>query len=192
MAVHIPPILVVIACKVVMAGNPDPNASFTHVENTVWATENSMMVCQRHEVDLYDPVEGMQLNPSDQPVPALNPNFADHGQCARAGIALAVDWDQAHRNTPWRVWRIGCPSPIVDLRSGALAVTRTRWCARPTRRFSVRYFSISTARKSLTLVSVGPVTKRSPIALKKVQGSLAASIALALMPAFSARASVSG
>ncbi len=82
MAVHIPPILVVIACKVVMAGNPDPNAAFTDVENTDWATENSMMVCQRHEVDLYDPVEGMQLNPSDQPVPALNPNFADHGQCA--------------------------------------------------------------------------------------------------------------
>jgi hypothetical protein len=79
-----------------------------------------MMVCQRHEVDLYDPVEGMKLNPSDHPVPALNPNFADNGQCARAGIALVVDWDQAHRNTPWRVWRIGCPSPIVDLRSGAL------------------------------------------------------------------------
>jgi len=52
MAVHIPPVLVVIACKVLMAANPDPNAAFTHVENTEWATENSMMVCQRHEVDL--------------------------------------------------------------------------------------------------------------------------------------------
>ena len=49
-------------------------------------------------------------------------------------------------------------------------------------------FSISTARKSLTLVSVGPVTSRSPIALKKVHGSLSASIALALMPGAAARA----
>jgi hypothetical protein len=120
MAIHIPPILVVIACKAVMAANPDPNAAFTHAENTEWATENSMMVCQRHEVELYDPVEGMQLKPSDDPVPALNLNFSDRGQCARAGIMLATEWDQAHHGTPWRVWRIGCPSPIVDLRSGAL------------------------------------------------------------------------
>jgi len=39
------------------------------------------MVCQRHEVELYDPVEGMQLNQADNPAPALNPNFTDHGQC---------------------------------------------------------------------------------------------------------------
>jgi hypothetical protein len=94
MTVHIPPILVVIACKVVMAASQDPNAAFTHVENTEWATENSMMVCQRNEVELYDPVEGMQLNPADDPVRALNPNFADHGQCARAGITLATEWDK--------------------------------------------------------------------------------------------------
>jgi hypothetical protein len=59
MAVHLPPILVLIACKVVMAANPDLNAGFTHVEKTQWATKDSMMICQRHEVDLYDPVEGM-------------------------------------------------------------------------------------------------------------------------------------
>ena len=47
---------------------------------------------------------------------------------------------------------------------------------------SPQRFSISTARKSLTLVSVGPVTSRSPMPLKKVQGSLSASMALALMP----------
>ena len=115
MAVHIPPILVVIACKVVMAASQDPNAAFTHVENTEWAAENSMMVCQRNEVELYDPVEGMQLNQADDPVPALNPDFTDHGQCARAGITLATEWDQAHRGTPWRVWRIGLP--LADRRS---------------------------------------------------------------------------
>ncbi len=111
MAVHIPPILVVIACKVVMAASQDPNAAFTHVENTEWATENSMMVCQRNEVELYDPVEGMQLNQADDPVPALNPDFTDHGQCARA------------------------PSSATSCSNAGIA---TRWCARPIPRFSCR------------------------------------------------------
>jgi hypothetical protein len=31
-----------------------------------------------------------------------------------------MDWDDAHRNTPWRVWRVGCPSPIVDTRTGTV------------------------------------------------------------------------
>jgi len=69
--------------KVVIAANPDPNAAFAHVENTQWATENSMMVCQRHEVDLYDPVEGMQINQADNPAPALNPTSPTIGN-ARA------------------------------------------------------------------------------------------------------------
>jgi hypothetical protein len=120
MSVHIPPVLVVIACKAVMAASQDPNAAYTHVENFDWATKNSMMVCRRDEVQLYDPAEGRVSAGGGDPAPPLNPNFADYGQCARAGIMLSLEWDQAHRNTPWRVWRIGCPSPIVDLRTGAL------------------------------------------------------------------------
>ena len=129
MAVHVPPILVLIACKVVMAANPDPNAGFTHVENMQWATEDSMMICQRQEVDLYDPVEGMRSNQADNPVPALSPDFADYEQCARAGVMQAMHWDQLHRNTPWRVWRIGCPTPIVDLRTGMLIGYKLPECA---------------------------------------------------------------
>jgi hypothetical protein len=118
MAVHIPPVLVLIVCKVALAGAPDQNAGFTHHENLEWATEHSMMVCRRHEIPLIDPVEGMTLRPGDDPLPPLNPNFAVWSQCARAGIRLATDWDQSHRNTPWRVWRIGCPSRIIDTRTG--------------------------------------------------------------------------
>ena len=62
----------------------------------------------------------MKLSPADDPAPPLNPNFADFAQCARAGIRLSMDWDDAHRNTPWRVWRVGCPSPIVDTRTGTV------------------------------------------------------------------------
>jgi hypothetical protein len=91
MAVQIPTILVVIACKTVLAGSPDQNAAFTHYENRQWATEHSMMVCRRHEIQLFDPAEAMQLGPDDDPVPALNANFALAGQCARAGIRLGPD-----------------------------------------------------------------------------------------------------
>jgi len=118
--VNIPPILVVIACKIVFAGPPDQNSQYTHWENTQWATENSMMICQRHEVQLYDPVEGMKLNPQDDPAPALNPNFAQLSQCARAGVGLQIEWDASHKGTPWRVWKIGCPVPIVDTQTGKL------------------------------------------------------------------------
>lgn len=118
--VSIPPILVVIACKVMIAEPSDQNAQWTHVENNTWAIENSMMVCRREEVQLYDPVEGMKLHPSDNPASPLNPNLAMAGQCARAGVMLAKEWDDAHHATPYRVWRIGCPAPIVDGRTGAI------------------------------------------------------------------------
>jgi hypothetical protein len=39
-----------IVCKTVLAGAPDRNAAFTHYENLDWATEHSMMVCRRNEV----------------------------------------------------------------------------------------------------------------------------------------------
>jgi hypothetical protein len=120
MGIQIPPVLVLIVCKTVLAGPPDQNAAYTKWENLEWATQHSMMVCRRNEIQLYDPVEGMKLSPADDPAPPLNPNFAIASQCARAGIRLATDWDQAHRNTPWRVWRVGCPAPIVDRRTGAL------------------------------------------------------------------------
>ena len=74
-----------------------------------------MMVCRRNEIQLYDPVEGMRLNPKDDPAPPLNPNFSIASQCARAGFASRPIGTGAHRSTRWRVWRVGCPSPIVDL-----------------------------------------------------------------------------
>jgi hypothetical protein len=120
MGVTIPPILVLIVCKTVLAGPPDQNADFTKWENREWATENSMMVCRRHEIQLYDPAEGVKLAPTDDPAPPLNPDFADFGQCARAGMRLQMDWDDQHKKGPWRVWRVGCPSPIVDLRTGTV------------------------------------------------------------------------
>lgn len=113
MSVIIPPVLVLIVCKTLAVGEPDQNASYTHWENREWATEHSMMVCRRQEIQLYDPAE-------EQGAAPLNPNFADYSQCARAGIRLSMDWDESHKSGPWRVWRVGCPSPIVDSRTGQI------------------------------------------------------------------------
>ena len=120
MGVQIPPILVLIVCKTISAGGPDDNAAFTGVKELQWATEHSMMVCRRNEVQLFDPAEGMRLSEKDDPVPPLQANLAMQSQCARAGMQLAMDWDQSHKNSIWRVWRVGCPAPIVDTRTGAL------------------------------------------------------------------------
>lgn len=118
--VAIPPILVLIVCKVAVAGAPDQNAAMTGAQNLEWATENSMMTCQRHEIQLYDPTEGMKLGPSDDPATPLKPDLSQEAQCARIGVGVATSWDQAHRMTPWRVWRVGCPAPIVDLKTGQI------------------------------------------------------------------------
>src|SRR5574341_1124166 len=104
MAVTIPPVLVLIVCKTVLAGPPDANASFTHWESRDWATQGSMMICRREEIQLYDQAE-------DQGATPLNPNFSEWSQCARAGITLAQQWDEQHRASPYRVWRVACPTP---------------------------------------------------------------------------------
>lgn len=130
MTISVPPILVLIVCKTVLAGPLDENAKRTGYENLEWATEHSMMVCRRNEVQLYDPAEGARLNPKDDPAPPLNPNLAVASQCARASVQLALDWDNAHRGTKWRVWRVGCPAPIVDRRTGAVIGYKLPECGR--------------------------------------------------------------
>ena len=86
MGVEIPPILVLIVCKTIAVGAPDENTRFTGAKELAWATEHSMMVCRRNEVQLYDPAEGMRLNPNDDPAPPLNPNFSMQSQCGSRWI----------------------------------------------------------------------------------------------------------
>ena len=121
MGVQIPPVLVLIVCKTILAGPPDQNAAFTHWENLRMGDaalddgvpaqrDSALRPGGRHEAQ-----SGRRSRAAAQS--EFRRNF---GQCARAGIRLAMDWDDAHRNTPWRVWRVGCPSPIVDTRTGTV------------------------------------------------------------------------
>ena len=113
MAVSIPPVLVLFVCKVALVGVPDVNSGYTGALPLEWATENSMMICRRHEVQMFDPAEAQGAAP-------LEPNFANQTQCARAAMMLGMDWDMKHLKSNWRVWKVGCPAPIIDIKTGAV------------------------------------------------------------------------
>jgi hypothetical protein len=108
-----PAAIVLVVCKTVLAGPSDDNATYTKVENRKWAIENSMMVCRRQVVPIHDTA-------ADRGATPLSPNLFDHGICAKIGIPIGVQWDQDHKSSAYRFWRIGCPTPIVDTRSGRI------------------------------------------------------------------------
>ncbi len=62
---------------------------------------------------MIDQDEGKPLNGGQ--VFALHPNFADAAQCAAAGIQLENQWDRQNKGSAWRVWRVGCPTPIFNI-----------------------------------------------------------------------------
>lgn len=118
--ITMPAVVVLIACKVVVAGPPDQNASYTKAENLAWATEGSMMVCRRHEIPIIDPAWEMGAEPKP-----LNEWI-----CNRSAVGLIPRWDELHRNTRWRAWKVGCPTPIVDTRTGAVIGYKLPECGR--------------------------------------------------------------
>jgi hypothetical protein len=113
MIASMPAAVVLIVCKTTFAAAPDPNAAFTKAESRVWAIENSMMTCRRQVIPIHDQAADLGAKP-------LNPNLFDHGTCARIGIPIGVQWDQEHKSSSYRFWRVGCPAPIVDTRSGRI------------------------------------------------------------------------
>jgi hypothetical protein len=94
-----PAAVVLIVCKTVIAGPPDQNAPYTGYENREWATEHSMMVCRRQEVQLFDQAES--LGAAAQPF--------NLQRCQRSGIMLGTQWDAGHRGSSYRFWRVACP-----------------------------------------------------------------------------------
>jgi hypothetical protein len=102
-SVPMPASVVLIVCKTEIAGPPDQNAEWTHVENRRWATKNAMMVCRRQEVQMYDQAADQSADP--QP-------FKDQ-RCMRSGMLLGSLRDAQHPSSAYRFWRVACPTPIV-------------------------------------------------------------------------------
>lgn len=118
MPVPMPAAVVLIVCKTVVAGEPDVNAKWTGYENRTWAIEDGMMQCRRHEVQLYDQSEAMGA--AAQPF--------NQQRCQRASLMLGVQWDQAHKSSSYRFWRVACPVPIVDTRTGEVIAWKMPEC----------------------------------------------------------------
>ncbi len=118
MPVPMPSAVVLIVCKTVIAGEPDINAKWTGYENREWLIEDSMMQCRRQEVQLYDQSEavGAAAQPFNQQ------------RCQRASLMLGVQWDQAHKSSSYRFWRVACPVPIVDTRTGEVIAWKMPEC----------------------------------------------------------------
>lgn len=110
MSAPMPAVVVLIVCKTILTGEIDPNEGFTHHQNREWAYENSMLVCRRNEVSLYDASEMMGADPRP---------FTTQ-ECQKAGIMLGAEWDIKHPNSPYRFYRSACPVPTVNTETGEI------------------------------------------------------------------------
>jgi len=118
MAVPMPAAVVLIVCKTFISGPEDQNARYTGYENREWATEHSMMVCRRQEVQLFDQAESQGA--------AAQPFTTQ--RCQRSGIMLGTQWDASHRGSNYRFWRVACPVPIVDTKTGEVIAWKMPEC----------------------------------------------------------------
>jgi hypothetical protein len=41
---------------------------------------------------------------------------------------LGVQWDQSHKSSKYRFWRVACPVPIVDTRTGEVIAWKMPDC----------------------------------------------------------------
>jgi len=118
MSVPMPAAVVLIVCKTFIAGPEDQNSKYTGYENREWATEHSMMVCRRQEIQLYDQAEanGAAAQPFNLQ------------RCQRSGIMLGAQWNAGHRGSSYRFWRVACPVPIVDTKTGEIIAWKMPEC----------------------------------------------------------------
>ncbi len=117
MSVPMPPMLVLIVCKVLFVGAPDDNGKFTGWRDTEWDLSQGMMHCRRHEIALTDPGEGAPSSPGGDPAAPMP--FSEQA-CNRAGLMQGAQFDAANRDKPWRFWRVACPVPTVNTKTGEI------------------------------------------------------------------------
>jgi hypothetical protein len=98
-----PNVLVLIVCRVLTTGEPDPN---THWQNTEWDMSGGVMHCKREQVELYDPAPDSGADP----VP-----FSPIA-CMRAAMMLgpAFDVDATDAKRPWRFYKAACPVKVMN------------------------------------------------------------------------------
>lgn len=106
MPVPMPPVVVLVVCKVIL-GSPDDNTKYTHHLDSTWDTTSGVMHCRRLEVQLYDP--SVDQGAAPQPF--------NQFQCNKAGVMQGSQFDVDHWDKPWRFRKHACPTPIIDTRT---------------------------------------------------------------------------
>lgn len=115
MSVPMPPMIVLIVCKVLFVGAPDDNGKFTGWRDTEWDLSQGMMHCRRREIQLYDAAAGMAPGGSGLPTA---PQPFNQMACNRAGIMQGAQFDADNRDKAWRFWRFACPVPTINSETG--------------------------------------------------------------------------
>lgn len=95
MDLSMPPVVVLIVCKTLVAHAPVPETGY---EGRDWAIEDGKLQCRREEVAMTS-AEDTTFSMQD---------------CMRAGIMMIPTWDASHRGGNYRVWRVACPTPIKN------------------------------------------------------------------------------
>lgn len=108
----------VIVCKTVeapFASELDAyNARWTGHESRKWDTAGNMMHCRRFEE---------RVEHSSDPKEKFTPQ-----KCQRSALMTGIAWDMAHRSSPYRFWRVMCPVPIIDTKTGAVIAWKVPEC----------------------------------------------------------------
>lgn len=118
MPVPMPAVVVLVVCKTVIAGPDDPNSTYTGYQNREWATEHSMMICRRQEIQVFDVAESMGAD--TQPF--------NTKRCQTSGLMLGAGWDVGHPKSQYRFWRVACPTPIINTITGEVIAWKLPDC----------------------------------------------------------------
>ena len=105
MDVSMPPVVVLIVCKTLMAHTPVPETGY---EGRAWAIEDGKMQCRREEIALT----------------SMGDDTFSMQDCMRAGIMMIPAWDAAHKGGSYRAWRVACPTPIKNYGKDGIKGTR--------------------------------------------------------------------
>lgn len=117
MGVPMPPVVVLVVCKVIL-GQPDDNSQFTHWRQSEWDMTQGVMHCRRQEIQLYDKAADQGADPVPFTTMA----------CNRAGITLGTQFDIENENKPWRYRKHGCPVPVINTQTGEIIAWKMPEC----------------------------------------------------------------
>lgn len=103
MVPSMPPVLVLIVCRIITLGEVDPHTGW---QDTVFDTHDGMMHCRREQIELYDSAPDQGADP----VP-----FTPIA-CMRAAMMKGpqFDVDATNAKKPWRFWKAACPTKVMN------------------------------------------------------------------------------